>query len=537
MFKTLRSKLIFSYAAVVGLFLLLAVGGTVVVAATYGQRSAFDDLRQKGALIFPLLQVEVNNSARPAAQPLLARLRDGIQRSGVRVLLVNADTMVVVDDSSTAFHAVGQTFKMPSGSIAQASLYSQKGFEGTFRYAAEKVMFDYVARGIRVPAAGRLRNGLSDITGSGTSGAGQPTAYIVVLAQPQRDVRALVASLTGYLGPVALVALLLSLVTGFLLARSISRPIARLAEGAASMASGDYGTRISVEGRDELAALTERFNEMALEVGRAHQMQRDFVANISHDLKTPLTSIQGFSQAMLDGAITEPEGYARAAEVINSEAERMGRLVNDLLDLSRLQNSLDTLQLAPTDLAELLGQVVTAMQPQAAKAGVELKFDPPGAPAPTLADQDRLKQAFSNLIDNAIKFTPEGRGVRVSLDPGTHLQVTVADNGPGIPAEDLPRVMERFYQVDKSRQAQGGRSAGLGLAIAREIVRAHHGEISIDSAPLRGAAVRVVLPLVPVTRPAPARNGLIKRLGSSPRTAPLTGPLQQAGCDAPTKCD
>jgi len=312
------------------------------------------------------------------------------------------------------------------------------------------------------------------------------------------------------------VALLLSLVVAYALARSISRPIARLAAGAEAMAHGDYGQRLPVEGRDELAALTQRFNEMAAEVGRAHRMERDFVANVSHDLKTPLTSIQGFSQAMLDGAIVDEAGYRQAGEIINSEAQRMSRLVSELLGLSHLQSGLDALETRPVELGALLSQLMMAMQPQATNAGVELKLAlRERHPIWVLASEDRLKQAFCNLIDNALKFTsPGGRVTLEAREAGSIAEVLVRDTGQGIPAEDLPRIMERFYQVDKSRSSFEGRSAGLGLAIARDIVRAHNGEISIHSEMGAGTTVRVELPAQPAPEFSRQRGGVLKRLAA-----------------------
>ena len=331
----------------------------------------------------------------------------------------------------------------------------------------------YVARYIRVsPSSGLLRG--ARILGLRTqpampndkpAAAPTPTTFMVVVAQPEPQLRAVVQGLFDFFGRAGFIALLVSLVVAFMLARSISRPITRLAEAAAAMARGDYSQRVQVGGRDEIATLSSRFNEMAEEVERAHHMERDFIANVSHDLKTPLTSIQGFSQAMMDGSIVDEEGYRQAASIINSEADRMNRLVTELLNLSRLQNSLNTIDLEPTNLAQLLNQMVTAMQPQTVQAGVALHAEGTMLPCVVMADGDRLKQAFGNLVDNALKHTPDGGTVTVSLEQAAQAVVTVADTGQGIPPEDLSRVMERFYQVDKSRSALDGRARDWGLQL------------------------------------------------------------------------
>jgi signal transduction histidine kinase len=540
MFKTLRAKLILSYAAIVGLFLLLALGGSVLIAQDLGKTGTYKSLHEKGAIIFPFVQFEINNSSRPAAQSILSKLREGITQSRVRVIVVNSDTMVVEDDSSNQSSLTGGTFKI-SDDVAP-DLYTAAGAEGMF--TQDRTRYLYVARAIRVsPAGARLLNGaqgLGDRLQPQAPGTGGPLAararnYIVVVAQPL-NLGELLSGLFNFVGRAAVVALLASLVLGLVLARSISNPISRLAEAAAAMARGDYSPRVSVAGHDEIATLSQRFNEMAEEVDRAHHMERDFVANVSHDLKTPLTSIQGFSQAMIDGSIVDQAGYTQAAEIINSEAERMSRLVTELLNLSRLQNGLNTIELAPTNLSALLGQLAVSMQPQAAQAAVELSLEAPaGEPLWVLADGDRLRQAFGNLVDNAIKYTPVGGSVTLAVHPGNPITVSITDTGHGIPNADLPRVMERFYQVDKSRSRIDGQSAGLGLAIAREIVRAHHGEITIASVAGNGTSVRVVLPPLPGSLQATPRTGVLKRLNGSTRSAQAAAPRSESESNAPPR--
>jgi signal transduction histidine kinase len=284
-------------------------------------------------------------------------------------------------------------------------------------------------------------------------------------------------------------------VVAYFLARSISGPVSRLAEAAAAVSRGDYTGRLPVQGHDEIATLTRRFNVMAEEVGNTHRVQRDFVANVSHDLKTPLTSIQGFSQAMLDGSIRDEAGFKQAAGIINTEAQRMSRMVSQLLSLTQLQSGLRTLELRPVELGPLLGQLVLAMQPQASEAGVDLVAKFGLSSALVLGHADMLKQALGNLIDNALKHTPRGGTITLSLLPASNgVEVQVSDTGEGIPPADLQRVMERFYQVDKARGPGQERSLGLGLAIAREIIETHHGQIRIESAEGKGTTVAVSLP-------------------------------------------
>jgi two-component system, OmpR family, sensor kinase len=273
---------------------------------------------------------------------------------------------------------------------------------------------------------------------------------------------------------------------------------------------------LPVRGQDEIALLTSQFNIMAQEVSNVHQVQRDFVANVSHDLKTPLTSIQGFSQAMLDGSIADEAGFKQAAGIINTESQRMSRMVSQLLSLTQLQSGLRAIELRPVELGPLLGQLVLAMQPQADATGVELLARFSVNSAVVLGSTDMLKQAFGNLIDNALKHTPSGGSISVSLLPtGDGVDVVVSDTGTGIPAADLQRVSERFYQVDKARASGHERSLGLGLAITREIVQAHHGRMRIESSEGKGTSVCVSLPASLALSSGKGGNG------ATPTVAPL----------------
>ncbi len=248
---------------------------------------------------------------------------------------------------------------------------------------------------------------------------------------------------------------------------------------------------------------------MASQVKATLQSQRDLVANVSHELKTPLTSIQGFSQALLDGTADDDQARGRAAAIIHEEAGRMRHLVDELLDLARLEAGQVTLAREPVDIAELLRACAARFSSAADQAGIVVEVRAPASLPLVVGDPDRLGQVFGNLVDNAIKHSagaPGGRRVALSAEHQDRMVVcSVTDNGPGIPADDLPRVFERFYQVDKSRARRGDlsdpsgqtRGAGLGLAIAKEIVQAHGGRITVESVEGLGTRFVVYLPVQP----------------------------------------
>jgi signal transduction histidine kinase len=296
-----------------------------------------------------------------------------------------------------------------------------------------------------------------------------------------------------------LIALLPSVLLALLISRSISKPLQQVASAAEAIARGEAGTRAPASGPTEVRALARSFNTMADQVEATHQSQRDFVANVSHELKTPLTSIQGFSQALLDGTASTPEATARAARVIHQEAERMRRMVDDLLVLARFDAGQMTLARDQVELGPLLRGCIEKLTPQARAAQVTLEMDAAqqveAQPAVT-GDADRLAQVFANLIDNGIAHTSAGGTVTVTLHSAAEnvAEIAVTDTGEGIPPEALSRIFERFYQVDKARSHARSRGAGLGLAITKEIIEAHGGTIAAESVVGLGSKFTVRLP-------------------------------------------
>jgi signal transduction histidine kinase len=343
-------------------------------------------------------------------------------------------------------------------------------------------------------------------------------AWIVAVAPQPRAIASLIGELGEGLLTAGLLALVVSILLAALIAHSVARPLQQIARAAQAVAAGDYDQKLDIRNPNEVRVLAQRFEAMAQQVKANQQAMRDLVANVSHDLKTPLTSIQGFAQALLEGATRDEAARQEAATVIHDEAGRMVRMVEELLDLARIESGQMVLERHALDMGALIGGVVQALAPAAAQKQVALAADLPPLP-PVVGDGDRLAQVFTNLLDNALKYTPEGGRVQVKAqavmvqssprrsNPLMRLraspvpagaqagwvEVSVADTGRGIPAQDLPRIFERFYQVDKARAARRG--SGLGLAIAQEIVEAHGGRIGVESAEGQGARFTVVLPV------------------------------------------
>ncbi len=313
-----------------------------------------------------------------------------------------------------------------------------------------------------------------------------PIRDLALVLAERRSTRTLQESLAEFSGSLAgpiLQAALFGLGVAFVLAAVISgqliKQLAALGEAARAVARGDYSHHVPhLEGPSEVREVAQAFNTMVREVQTTQQSQRDFLANVGHDLKTPLTSIQGYAQAIIDNAIDHP---VHAAEVIYSEAARLSRMVNALTDLARLQSGRLALNIARVDVGELVCALVQRLEMMARHKDITIHVvQPPHPPLVIHADGDRLAQVITNLLSNAVKFTPVGGSITVHLRPlDTGVEISVKDTGIGIPPEELERVFERFYQVDKARGPQRG--TGLGLAIAREIVLAHGGRIHADS--------------------------------------------------------
>jgi len=293
----------------------------------------------------------------------------------------------------------------------------------------------------------------------------------------------------------ALIALLVGVLLAWLISRSVSRPLRAITTATERIAEGDLDVKLDVQGPTEVMQLAERFERMAAEVKTSRQAQRDFIANISHDLKTPLTSIQGFSQALLEGVADDPERAKRSAQIIHDESLRMGRLLEQLIDLARWDSGQIELVHAPIDVGELIARAVERVRINAEQKGVILRYSAEQG-VWISGDADRLLQVLINLLDNAIRYTPEGGQVACSLrrlaTDRNKVEIRVADTGAGIAAKDLPHVFDRFYQADKAR---GRENSGLGLAIVREIVAAHGGEVGAESEVGTGTQFWVRLPL------------------------------------------
>ena len=278
---------------------------------------------------------------------------------------------------------------------------------------------------------------------------------------------------------------LLAAAVAALVARRMTRPLLELGAAAGELAEGRHPEPVSGGGTEELDALADSFNRMAGQLELARDAERAVLLSVSHDLRTPLTSIRGYAEGIEDGTV-EPRD---AAAVVGREADRLERLVGDLLALARLRQGVLEVRREPVDLAVVAREAEERLRPQAGDAGVTVAVEAP-APAPATADHGRTLQVVSNLLENAIRVSPPGGAVTVEARPG---EVRVSDQGPGIPEEELPRAFERFHlRAVAGRGSPEG--AGLGLAIVRELSEAMGGGVAVENLASQGACFTVRLP-------------------------------------------
>jgi len=464
---SLRMRLIISYTLIVVLCLSIVAVAVSVIIQGYRDQIVMAQLNDFGRPV--LNQVRLVARGQITATELWVYMKEQAQKNDFHILLVDAD---------------GNLFRQVTPGVTQADR-SIEIPEGELPYNISQL-----TRGTFQTAAGRTFNFTAYPVDRLFRNQGQVKMNTLVVAVQRSGALAIWVSLARPFLLAGLIALAVSVVIAFLMARSFYRPIQRITQAAERVAQGQYDQEVSIDGPEEIKVLAVGFNEMAGKIKQSQQQLRHFVADISHQLKSPLTSIQGFAQALLDGTAEDCETRLKAAQIIEDESKRMRHQVDELLELSRMQSGQIQMSRELVDLKELLMQCHEIFVHRAQEKSIKLQaeFEPL---MPAIGDIDRLEQVFSNLLDNALKNCLVGGEVDiVGRNSGaSFVSITVADSGPGIPPEQLPYVFERFYQAGGLRTG-----VGLGLAIAREIVFAHGGDIEVSSNPGDKTRFTVTLP-------------------------------------------
>lgn len=491
-------------------FLLVTLASQLIVVALvtramrgYGQQNAMEWMTysaQRQVNLMTTLMVELGASLADSARIVVMR------RSGARASFPDVSRVVVVDSYGLVVVSrgpeappMGQIFNQPeTQTVLKKSLKEphSRVRDGYAHIAVPLVINDYL-QGVYYVARPLPSRSLWDF----------------LLRDMQWQWRL----------PVAFV---LAALFGYLISRTITKPLRQMMVAAESIASGNFKERVRVRSRDEIGRLGDKFNVMTervedllkqvsqerdrLSVALArlqdseHRRQQ-LIENVSHELRTPLACIQSAAEALLDGVADDPERRAICLNTIHEETQRLARMVEQLLRLSRGMHDETRESRSPLDINEIAQSAVQRFLPRAAGKHIQLDVTVPGEPSWVMGNSDQLLQVLLNLLDNAVKYAEDGGEVHVSV---RHVEgnvvVKVKDNGMGIAAEELPYIFDRFYRADKSRsRATGG--SGLGLALVREIVEAHGGATHAESAPGVGTEITFRLPLMPPETERPRR--------------------------------
>jgi two-component system phosphate regulon sensor histidine kinase PhoR len=405
-----------------------------------------------------------------------ARVREMARAAGGRITLVRTDGKVLADSEANAAEMDNHRTRPE---LVQA-------FGGGVGWSIRRsvtigIDFLYVA----VPVAGgaiRIAAPLAEINGQ--------------VARIRRQI----------LGSTAL-AFLPAIAIAALLARWMSHRFAATMAHATELAHGNFRTRLPETGGEfgqlartlnetsgNLQQIVEQLEREHAEIEKVERIRKDFVINVSHELRTPLASIQGYTETLMDGALDDPAHNMRFLGIIRHNAERLARLTEDLLTLSRIEQRRQKFEFGWVRLDALLRDAIDSMRPMAEKKRIELAVEPGAEGCEAFCDSEAALQILSNLLDNAIKYTPDGGRISVGAHPaGDFFELFVRDNGMGIPEEDLPRLFERFYRVDKARSRELG-GTGLGLAIVKHLVAAHNGSMRVESRVGQGTTFFFTLP-------------------------------------------
>ncbi|MBV9600621.1 MAG: HAMP domain-containing histidine kinase [Chloroflexi bacterium] len=486
-FSSLRAKLIAAFVAVIAVSLLLASATFAYLLREYQIQT--DEDRLESIAAYNAAQVVRWTASGLSMGAISAQLDMVASDAGVRILLLDDRGTVLHDTDNNSF--TGRTFSIPRDpgrrpNVAQGPVSTPIG---------EEV----------ITVAPRFGDPRLQVQFGGMR--------VAVLA-PEQTLGGAWTDILPRLSMAALSALVVSIVIAFWLASSITRPMVEITRASEEMARGNLDPDLTLpETNDEIGRLSIAFKAMAREVAHSHRTMRDLLANVSHDLRTPLTSISGFAGALVDGTVSGAEGAHEAGRIIGEEAERMRRLVEDLLYLSRIESGDLALQRDPVDLSELARAAQARFLFRAQERGISFGVQATDQ-VMILGDSHRIGQVLDNLVENAFKYTPPTGFVTVSVAleetraatnarnarPTRTALLTVHNTGSFIPPEEAARVFERFYQIDKARA--GNRGSGLGLAIAREIIQAHGGRIELHSTVQGGTTFTVRIPALDASVPA-----------------------------------
>ncbi|MFL5680083.1 MAG: ATP-binding protein [Chloroflexota bacterium] len=471
-------------------------------------------------------RTDLRNRARTVAQAVAGV---AVEQAGTRAVVASNG---LTNPAVTTYLNAGREQRLLADSLAQATVTIRfgRGSGGAFEPSPNGlIQAPLQAR----PEPGQTQESLSTDPVYFEANLFFPFVVEVTLSDPYTFRAAAVSNVAGLLGATALFALALAVIVASALARRFTTPLRRLTEATRGLAEGDLGQRVSPTqlhgGSSELTALGIQFNAMAerLEesvaiIRRDRDRSRDFLADVSHELRTPIAALRTFNELLREHAAEDPVARTEFLESSGQQIERLDWLAQNLLELSKLDSGLVMLDLRPDDLRAAVESAVEQARAAARRRGVELTVAVPNRPLRIRHDPLRIGQVVTNLVGNAIKFTPRGGSVEVTVRPNDGgAEIDVRDTGVGIDATELPRIFERFYRGSRANEARGSGS-GLGLAIVRSIVEMHNGTVTVESRLGAGSRFVVSLPRDPRADDAPVQPGSDAPAAQSPAQTPAS---------------
>jgi signal transduction histidine kinase len=479
--RTLNSKLLVSFLVVV-----LVTVGLISLVLSFITGSQFSSYLRRGAevrsqsLAAFLVDSYLKNGNWQEAQEVI---------SGLTTMM--GDHIVVVDRSNTVVASsseelVGQKIEEPQDWTVEIPLVTGQGEQlGTLYLVGGHMPGHRRMMGMM----GMMGNDMEEMMGESS-----PMSPLITIVDPSSTglEREFLNSMGNSITIVALISLAIAIGISLYLARSITRPLQDMIKVTRSISEGNLSQRVRADSEDEMGVLAHSFNTMADDLAKQEKMRRDLVADITHEFRTPLTTIRGYVESILDG-VKKPDQEILGR--IGAETERLTTLISDLQELSRAESGKLSLEKKSVDLNALVEEVLFKFEKQIAEKEIQVETDLEGSLPLALVDEKRIGQVLENILNNAIKYNYQKGRVRVSTrEEGEGVRITIADTGQGISPQDLPYIFERFYRGDKSRSRHAG-GTGIGLSIAKNLVEAHRGTISVQSQPGQGSTFSIWLPL------------------------------------------
>ena len=460
MFRSLRFRVPALFLAGIVLAGLVATSIALRLFQDFILESARADLRRESLGVTRLYEQQAIRSNTPVSTKQLE------QATGDQIFYVPRAAGIVIDPGQRALK------RLPPSFVDVAALEQKPLIEFEFMPPGDRRTFLGAARPLKLGSEGTF------------FGA-------IVVGRPKAQLRETVLRLLERLGLAFLVATLIAAALAGYLSRRITRPVLALSDAADEVARGRYGVEVPVvPGGDEVGHLADRFRDMAARLAQTDERERNFLMSVSHELRTPLTAIRGHVEALREGVVEDPDARAESLDVIAAEAERLERLVGDVLDLAKLDADRFTVLREEVDMHRLCEQAYSAFGEEARRRGIYYSRDVSARPV-IVTDGDRVLQMISNLLANAFGWTHDcGRIERSLASANGTVQVEVEDSGPGIAADQRERIFRPFFSQD-------GGGTGLGLAIARELALALGGSVEVESEPGAGSRFRLVLPTNP----------------------------------------